>query len=730
MCCLIVSVCVHAQEKDSTYVYPRKFLLDEMVVSANRWEQNIREVSNRISKINSSLIQFQNPQTAADLVGASNQVFIQKSQLGGGSPMIRGFATNRVLLVVDGVRMNNAIFRSGNVQNVISLDANAIDDAEVIFGPGSVIYGSDAIGGVMDFHTLTPTLSKTGKAEFSFSGLTRYSSANQEYTNHLDLNIGLKKFALVTSFTHSEYDDLRMGSRGPTAYLRSEYQTRLNGIDTVLRNSDPTVQIHSGYSQDNFLQKILFQPNENVSFHYSFHYSGTSDVPRYDRLILKNEDGTFPSSQWYYGPQQWVMHTVQASANKATSVWDHVRVTLAYQNYQESRHNRNFGSNTRTNRFEEVASFSANVDADKQFNKTTLFYGVEFVNNQVGSTAYRENIVTGTKTPATTRYPDGSRWQSTAAYLSVKHKLSDQVLLNGSARVSHVKTEATFDLDLFPFPFTDAHVNNTAVNGSMGVVYTPTSDWKVYVNLATGFRAPNVDDIGKVFDSQPGDVVVPNPDLKPEYAYNAEAGFVVREGNFTIDFAGYYSVVDQAIARAATTFNGEDSIDYDGTLSRVLSQQNISSVRVGGFQIGLDWYITKEWQVTSHINWQHGKETYPDSIRTYSPTHVAPWFGSTHIIFSKGNMKTDLFANYNGSIDFQHLALSERADRHLYAIDGNGNPYAPSWYTLNFKASIIASNHLTVDVGVENIFDARYRPYSSGISAAGRNVLVALRIHL
>ena len=701
-----------------------------MVVSANRWEQNIREVSNRISKINSSLIQFQNPQTAADLVGASNQVFIQKSQLGGGSPMIRGFATNRVLLVVDGVRMNNAIFRSGNVQNVISLDANAIDDAEVIFGPGSVIYGSDAIGGVMDFHTLTPTLSKTGKPEFSLNGLTRYSSANQEYTNHLDLNIGLKKFALVTSFTHSEYDHLRMGSHGPTTYLRPEYQTRINGVDTVLRNSDPTVQINSGYSQDNFLQKILFQPNENISIQYSFHFSNTSDVPRYDRLILKNEDGTFPSSEWYYGPQQWVMHTVQASANKATPVWDHVRVTLAYQNYQESRHNRNFRSNTRTNRFEEVGSFSANIDADKQFNKTTLFYGAEVVTNQVGSTAYRENIVSGTKAPATTRYPDGSHWQSTAAYLSAKYKLSDQVLLNGSARVSHVKTEASFDLDLFPFPFTDAHVNNTAVNGSIGMVYTPTSDWKVYANLATGFRAPNVDDIGKVFDSQPGDVVVPNPDLKPEYAYNAEAGFVVREGNFTLDFAAYYSFVDQAIARAATTFNGEDSIDYDGTLSRVLSQQNISSVKVGGLQVGLDWSVTQNLQVTSNINWQRGKETYPDSTRIYSPTHVAPWFGSTHIIFSKGTIKADLFANYNGSIDFKNLALSERADRHLYAKDRNGNPYAPSWGTLNFKASIIASNHFTVDVGMENILDSRYRPYSSGISAAGRNVLVALRIHI
>ncbi len=127
---LVVFYNVLAQEqKDTTYINPKNYILDETVVSASRWEQNIREVPNRVAKISTATIQFQNPQTAADLLGASNQVFIQKSQLGGGSPMIRGFATNRVLLVIDGVRMNNAIFRSGNVQNVISLDASTLDEA-------------------------------------------------------------------------------------------------------------------------------------------------------------------------------------------------------------------------------------------------------------------------------------------------------------------------------------------------------------------------------------------------------------------------------------------------------------------------------------------------------------------------------------------------------------------------------------------------------------------------
>ena len=164
--------------------------LDHVVISATKSMQSARDVPNRITKITSREVALQNPQTAADMLGVSGEVFIQKSQQGGGSPMIRGFSTNRLLYAVDGVRMNTAIFRSGNLQNVISLDPFAIESTEVFFGPGSVIYGSDAIGGVMSFQTLTPNFSQTADALISGSALARYSYANNEKTGHFDLNLG------------------------------------------------------------------------------------------------------------------------------------------------------------------------------------------------------------------------------------------------------------------------------------------------------------------------------------------------------------------------------------------------------------------------------------------------------------------------------------------------------------------------------------------------------------
>lgn len=259
--------------------------LEEVIVSVNKWKVRMSEVPNKFCKISQSQIIRNNPQTSADLLAQTGTVFIQKSQLGGGSPMIRGFATNRVLLVVDGVRMNNAIYRSGNLQNVISIDPLSTETAEVIFGPGSLTYGSDAIGGVMDFHSLEPRLASGEKTLVKGSALARYSTANRENTLHADVNIGWQKWALLSSVSYSKFDDLKMGKNGPApTYVRPEYVVRENNADVIVPNSNPLIQRFSGYDQWNFLQKIRFKPSEHLNLQYSFTYAGTGDAPRYDRL--------------------------------------------------------------------------------------------------------------------------------------------------------------------------------------------------------------------------------------------------------------------------------------------------------------------------------------------------------------------------------------------------------------------------------------------------------------
>lgn len=705
--------------------------LSEIVVSANRWEEDKTETPNRIEDLSRKDIAFQNPQTTADALETSGYVFVQKSQMAGGSPSLRGFATNRVLLVVDGVRMNNAIFRSGNLQNVISIDANALENAEVLFGPGAVMYGSDAIGGVMDFHTLKPKFTDSfGKTLFTGGAMGRYSTANNEKTAHVDFNIGTEKWSFLTSISYADYGDLRAGSVGNRYFMRPSYQKTFHGKDSTVANTDSSLQVNSAFSQLNLMQKIHFKPNAHWQIEYDFHYSASSNSPRYDRLVLDaNEDGILDNAEWYYGPQKWMMNRLGIKNSAKTKLCDQLRIGLAHQQNEESRHDRRFNNKQIRNQFEKVNAVSFNIDMDKKTSeKFTLFYGVEAVYNKIGSKAYRRHIVTNVETPTTTRYPNASTWQAYGAYANAKYKVNPKLIVNAGMRYSYYSIEADFDTTLFPFPFVSAKNNKGAFNGSLGIVLNPVRSFQVYINASTGFRAPNMDDLGKVFESQPGSVVVPNANLKPEYAYNAELGFVKSFGNFLkIDAAAYYTILKNALARRNFQYNGLDSIMYDGELSRVLAIQNITQAYVYGLQAGVEINFGYGIGLKSTISYQKGEEQSEDSLIYYPKPHVAPLFGGTHLTYTARKIKLDLYMLYNSKMEYEDLPMVDRTDNVSFAKTSNGLPFVPCWYTINFKASYFVSKYFNVNAGVENITDQLYRTYSSGISAPGRNFIISLR---
>lgn len=704
----------------------------DIVISVNRWDEEKMKVPNRIATINLKDAELLAPQTSADLLETSGYVFVQKSQLAGGSPQLRGFGTNRVLISVDGVRMNNAIFRSGNLQNVISLDANTLDGVEVLFGPGAVIYGSDAIGGVMSFRTKEAQFSPDSLKTFLPTHFaTRYSSASNEIMTHVDVNIGKKKWAFLTSLTFSRYDDLRTGSNGDSAFLRPTYQQRINGVDSTLINDDPTLQIHSGFSQFNAIQKIKYQASKDWLIDYSFIYSTTSEAPRYDRLILDQQgDGILDNAEWYYGPQKWMMHKVGAVHSKKNGFYNDLRITAAYQNFQESRHDRKTGSTRIRRQFEEVDAISLNVDFDKKVNSNfILFYGLEGIGNIVGSNAYREDIITGEQTIINSRYPNGSTWMSAGAYVNGKYNFGKKWSVNGGLRYSYYSIAATFDTTLFAFPVTETTNRNGALNGSLGVVFNPNDRFQLYANAATGFRAPNIDDLGKVFDSEPGAVVIPNVNLKPEYIYNGEIGFVsALFKNMKIDGVVYYTYVDNALARANFTFNGQDSIVYGGDLSKVQAVQNVTNAWVYGVQAGVEVVLAKGLSLRSTISFQKGEEYNIDSAAYFPKTHIAPTFGRTSLIYKRRQFKIDVYSAYQ--MEFAHDELPFAESPYLYALDEQGRAYVPAWYTLNFKAAYFFNKHLSASFGIENITDQLYRTAGSGISAPGRNFVFGVKVSL
>ena len=699
--------------------------LHRIVVSASRWRQDASDVPSQIVTILPQEVELQNPQTAADLLGLSGKVFVQKSQQGGGSPMIRGFATNRLLYTVDGVRMNTAIFRAGNIQNVISLDPYATESAEVFFGPGSIIYGSDAVGGVMSFQTLTPRFSLSDKPSFSGGAAARASSANGEKTGHFHINVGWNKWALTTSISSFDYGDLRQGGHGPDDYLKPFHVLRLDGVDTVVTQDDPLLQVPSGYSQINMMQKVRFRPNDAWDFQYGFHYSETSSYGRYDRHS-RLKDGWPRYAEWSYGPQKWMMNNLNVTHVGNNSAYDQMIVRLAQQSFEESRLDRSLNDDERHVRIEEVEAYSANLDFTKSTGaKNTLYYGVEYVANDVKSTGVDEDISTGLSVPGPARYPQAT-WQSLAAYLSDQYRLSDSFLLQAGLRYNLYKLDALFDTTFYPFPFTKAEIDNGALTGSLGAVYRPSPSWVISANFATAFRSPNVDDMGKVFDSEPGAVTVPNPDLEAEYATSFDVGVAKVFGeSVKIDLASYYTWLENAMVRRDFTLNGEEYIWYEGVWSRVQAIQNAAVAHVYGVQAGIEVKLPAGFSIYSDFNYQEGEEELDDG--SISPSrHAAPWFGVSRLAYDAGRLSLQLFAYYQGTFEHEDLAEEEKAKDEIYAHDAEGNTYAPGWCTLNFKAIYRFAETWRVSAGIENITDRRYRSYSSGISGPGRNFVLSL----
>lgn len=707
-------------------------LLDEVVISASKFSQKFREVPKKVTQINRSMIEFTNPMTSADLLERGGYVYIQKSQLGGGSPMIRGLSTNRLVLSVDGVRLNNAIFRSGNIHNVISISPMNIENTEVIMGSASVLYGSDAIGGVMNFYTKKAKLSNDSNPNIQININSRYSSASNEKMYHIDFNYGLEKIAFLSSFSKSDFDDLTMGIHGPSDYLRPNYVIQNSaGDDILVTNSKPRVQRNTGYSQTNFMQKILYEPNEDLSIDIGIHFSKTGNIPRYDRLIRTNENEGLYYSEWYYGPQEWLLINSQLTfIPKETKFYDELKFGSSFQRFSESRNSRRFSDSFLKSREEELDIFSLNLDFFKKISENSnITYGLEMIENKIGSFAKSINISDLSETPISTRYPDNSSLNSLGLYVNYKTKIIEDVFFQSGVRYSStvLKSDLSQNNIYYDFMYENTTLENGAFVGGIGLSWVRNiyNNWKFNIN--TAFRSPNIDDLAKVFDSEPGSVVVPNPDLKPERSFGLEFGGYFRtKNNIELDFSSYVTYLYNSFIRDDFTLsNGVSEIIYDGELSQIQALQNSSKSFIYGIEFGINMFLNKNFRMKSQHNLIAGYEL--DDLPFGMPVrHIPPNYGNFHLIYNNGDFTIDTYLNYNSKISFNNLAESERAKPYMYALDENGNPYSPSWMTFNVRSKYSFSKMLNINFTVENITNKLYRPYSSGISAPGLNFIFSL----
>jgi hemoglobin/transferrin/lactoferrin receptor protein len=724
--------------------------LDEVVVSLFKREEKTNRIAEQIAVLNAKDIQKVSAQTSADLLATIPGIKVQKSQFGGGSPVIRGMESNRVLLVVDGVRMNNAIYRKGHLQSSITVTPNMLEKTEVVFGPSSVVYGSDALGGVIHYYTKTPKLSEEDEVESQF--FSRFSSINHEITTSVSAEVRRPKWSSLTSISYSDFGDLKAGKKRSHGFEDWGkvffYSENINGNykEQSTENTDPNLQRNTGYNQTDILQKFFVPISKNTDVRLNFQYSTSSNIPRFDRLTeLKNEQLKF--AEWSYGPQKRLLASAQFVLNPNKNWIESGVITAAYQNLQESRIQRKFSSLDRSYREESVAVFSLNGDfsisltADR---KRALSYGFEVAYNDVNSNAFGKelNIVNGEiegfskKFKVQSRYPDGgSNYLSSAIYIDYRQDINSKSTLNSGIRLTNTNLNATWiDQTFINLDKTVIQLNHSAITATLGYVYKPNKNWQINSVISSGFRSPNIDDVGRVREKS-GNVTVPNITVTPEFAYNAEIGVqkYFNEKKFRFGVNIYYTLLDNYIQRDFV-FNTDGSIAqiaFDGDFGNAVSNQNKKTAYITGLTASYLGKISDVLRTSGFVTYTKGR-TYDTNEPMSS---IPPLFGQFEISYAVHKIELGANLRFNAKKDIEDFNITEGIDNHdLTPIVSENEPNerlayygTPSWLTLGLNANYVVNETISILARLDNLLDQHFIEFASGVASPGRNVSVSLR---
>ena len=732
--------------KFTVYLTKQSEQLDEVVLSVFKKEAKTNRIAEQIAVLTAKDIQKVSPQTSADLLATIPGIKVQKSQFGGGSPVIRGMESNRVLLVVDGVRMNNAIYRKGHLQNSITVAPNMLDKTEVVFGPSSVIYGSDALGGVIHYYTKTPKLSEETKIKSQL--FSRFSTINQESTTNFSAELGFKNWASFTSISYSNFGDLKAGKNrnhgfndwGKVFYYSENVNGNYNANPT--KNENPNLQRNTGYSQTDILQKFFVPLSKNTDLKVNLQYSTTSDIPRFDRLT-ELSDGELKFAEWYYGPQNRLLVSSQLLLNPNKNWLESGTITAAYQNLKESRIQRKFGSLDRSYREETVNIFSVNGDFSVPLtqDKSRVFsYGFEFAYNDVNSNSYGKelNIVNGeidgfsNDFKVQSRYPDGgSNYMSSAVYVDYRQDVSSKSTLNSGIRFTNTNLNAKWiDETFIKLPDNDISANHSAVTATVGYVFRPNKNWQLNSVISSGFRSPNIDDVGRVREKS-GDVTVPNIDVKPEFAYNAEIGIKKYFNNrkFRLGATVFYTLLESYIIRDSFTINGSDQVEFDGEFGNVVANQNRGNAFITGYTANYLGKISNTINTSGFITFTKGR-TYD----TEEPmSSIPPLFGQFEVNYKNDRLELGAALRFNSKKDITDFNFREGIDNHDLTpiVDENAttdeNKFygSPSWMTLGVNGSYVLNTNLSLQARLDNLLDEHYIEFASGVASPGRNLSIS-----
>lgn len=689
---------------------PDEDTTDITVVTPSGSKATRMKVADAINVLDERDIQERMVGQTPDVIAGTTGVYGQNTSAGQGSPFIRGMTGNSVLTLVDGVRFNNSTFRFGPNQYTSSIDPYTIERIEIIRGPSSVLYGSDALGGVVNIILKKP---RFDEFDYSFGARGRFQSANRRKEGNIFGEVFSHNIGGIVSATYADVDELVGGnSIGKLPFTAYEEWGAYGSFGGAF-GQHTIIGTYSHFQQNDLERTDKVSPIVANPGNLSTPGQGNEDRRRF---VFQVDD--MGIVRWTWSPED---------------ILEQLYVDVSYHKQQESLERINQGSSTIRDINYNVHTFGLNTQAVLNFGwYSRLTVGAEIYHDVVHSRSVDRDRNTGAQSNHDGRvsFPDWSGYTSIGVYAQNEMDLLEEmILLRYGVRYSFYRAIA--DTDIYGDTLDGLNQSYSDLTGAVALVVRPIDELSLTLNLARGFRAPNLEDLASSKGTGRGDQI-PNPGLDPEVMYTADIGAKVlfptidRNSAAPYELSGsvnfFFNYFEDQMISVPIRFNGED----------VVQLRNDGRARIFGVETELGFYLSEAlgWLglPSDHLFFEgdalgvRGNFTYTrgDDLKNDTPVHRIP------PVFSEISVR---YSAMWGQIYIEpYMTIVGRQDQYGPPAAGDvrftpGD--APGYVLFGLRSGWHPSRHFHINLNVQNLGNRSHHPMGSGTFGSGTNVVLS-----
>jgi hemoglobin/transferrin/lactoferrin receptor protein len=676
--------------------------LAPLVVTAGRSETALPDTAYTSHVIDAESIADRNRRTLPEALQFTPGVLVQKTTHGHGSPFIRGFTGRQNLVLIDGVRFNNSLFRGGPVQYWNTIDSWSIDRLELIKSQGSVLYGSDAIGGTANVFTQSSDFRDFVAGEAFHHGSAAYEyrgNGDDSHVGRIESGFGVGgEFGVMLGVTAKDFGDIR----GPAVGL--------------MRNT--------GYTEEDLDLKLEFAVSPTTTMTFLHQYVNQDDIWRWHSTRFNPgwaHDGSVAAPGSFdsriHDQERSLTYLRLAGEDPAADAWlSRWSATVSYQTTRD-REVQDRSPTDRRYQVAEVDTLGFDLSLESDLGEGTWVYGLDYYHDEVDAFGLRDRGAGLALDPSFRPVADGSEYDLFGAYAQYVWRPSERFELTGGGRYTHARAELGrfFDASLGSDRF-GASRDWDDFSGSLRALYHLDACWTVYGGLSQAFRAPNLTDLSGNLTTRSGTASAGSINVEPEEFVTYEIGSRFGSDDAYLNFAGFYTDVSDVITSVATAPGGGATVTTNGQDGEVY-----------GLELEGRWRFHPDWTLSGFAAWQDG-ETETNAfvggpVISDSPSRLLPLSGSLALRWDSPERRYWIEGRVLAAARQDDLSLRDQGDTQRIPVGGT-----PGYAVLSAHAGWRVSESLELNLGLENLTNEDYRIHGSGQNETGFGAIVRAKV--